>query len=486
MAGMLSIDEIVIHLFEVQGLKFGNFTMRTGEQTPVYIDMRVICSYPKLTSSICELMWKEVERVKSKYDIIVGVPYTALPLASYISTAYDVPMLLKRKEQKSYGTKKTLEGHYKDGDRILIVDDVVMTGGALLETIDYFEQEGLPVADVVAFFDREQGGVERIKALTGTNVYCVLTISKAFEVLEAAGKISRATIDTTKRYLSDNRFDGTAYTRNLDSKRENTGYSSGNKNRQLLSYKSRADISSNPVGRRLFEIMDMKKTNLALSADLTSTDAILQFAAKVGSCICILKIHADILVDFSSDFVVKLKDLANNLNFLIFEDRKFADIGIVKEQYGGGAYKIVDWADLVNAHAVVGGAMLEELKQVGLPKGRAAVMVAEMSVQGTLAMGDYSISCMNMAEKHKDFIIGFQCRSKLSADPAIVHMVHGVKLEGGSSDLVQHYLTPAEAIGSKGLDILVVGSGILQAPDPLQAAQMYQKAGYDAYLDNVC
>ncbi|XP_013379531.1 uridine 5'-monophosphate synthase isoform X2 [Lingula anatina] len=395
-------------------------------------------------------------------------------------------MLLKRKEQKSYGTKKTLEGHYKDGDRILIVDDVVMTGGALLETIDYFEQEGLPVADVVAFFDREQGGVERIKALTGTNVYCVLTISKAFEVLEAAGKISRATIDTTKRYLSDNRFDGTAYTRNLDSKRENTGYSSGNKNRQLLSYKSRADISSNPVGRRLFEIMDMKKTNLALSADLTSTDAILQFAAKVGSCICILKIHADILVDFSSDFVVKLKDLANNLNFLIFEDRKFADIGIVKEQYGGGAYKIVDWADLVNAHAVVGGAMLEELKQVGLPKGRAAVMVAEMSVQGTLAMGDYSISCMNMAEKHKDFIIGFQCRSKLSADPAIVHMVHGVKLEGGSSDLVQHYLTPAEAIGSKGLDILVVGSGILQAPDPLQAAQMYQKAGYDAYLDNVC
>ena len=94
-----------------------------------------------------------------------------------------------------------------------------------------------------------------------------------------------------------------------------------------LSYAERSRLCSNSVARELLALMDEKQTNLALAADVTTKDRLLEIADLLGPQICVLKTHADIVSDFDRELTETLGDLARKHRFLIFEDRKFADIG---------------------------------------------------------------------------------------------------------------------------------------------------------------
>ena len=113
-------------------------------------------------------------------------------------------------------------------------------------------------------------------------------------------------------------------------------------------YTERASAHPSPVAQRLFKLMDNKKTNLCASVDVKSTEEFLTLIGKLGPYICLVKTHIDIIDDFSYEgTIVPLLALAKKHNFMIFEDRKFADIGnTVKSQYSGGVYKIAQWSDI--------------------------------------------------------------------------------------------------------------------------------------------
>eukprot|EP00914_Ancora_sagittata_P012978 GHVO01025127.1.p1 GENE.GHVO01025127.1~~GHVO01025127.1.p1 ORF type:complete len:229 (+),score=21.08 GHVO01025127.1:2-688(+) len=207
----LTLPELVLKLFDVKGLKFGSFTMRTGEVTPIYIDMRVIWTYPELVISVCEHIWDLFERKNIPCDLLCGLPYQGIPIASYLSTKHNVPMLLKRKRPKDYGTKQFFEGHYKAGQKVVILDDVLMTGGTIVDDVPVFRDEGLSVEASVIFFDRQQGGLERIKQIHGVDTHCVLKLTDALQFLLEAGRITQETVDTTHEYLAANRFDTAQY-----------------------------------------------------------------------------------------------------------------------------------------------------------------------------------------------------------------------------------------------------------------------------------
>jgi orotidine 5'-phosphate decarboxylase subfamily 1 len=250
-----------------------------------------------------------------------------------------------------------------------------------------------------------------------------------------------------------------------------------------LSYKERAALASNPVAQKLFALMEEKESNLAVAADVTRAEELLKLADQIGPEICVLKTHVDILDDFSPAVTAELQRLADKHQFLIFEDRKFADIGnTVKYQYQGGVYRIADWSDLTNAHIVPGFGIIEGLREVGLPKNRGLLLLAEMSSKGTLAEGAYTQKAVELAHTYNDFVMGFICLRKLTDDPRFIHMTPGVQLESGSDALGQQYLTPEVVIG-QGSDIIIVGRGIYGAKDPLNQALLYKKRGWQAYRE---
>ena len=108
-----------------------------------------------------------------------------------------------------------------------------------------------------------------------------------------------------------------------------------------LSYLERSNLAKHPLAKDLFQLMEDKKTNLCVSADLSSTKEILSLVDEIGPDISLLKTHIDIVQDFNTSFIADLKKLSDKHQFLIFEDRKFADIGnTVLHQYSGGIYRI--------------------------------------------------------------------------------------------------------------------------------------------------
>lgn len=250
----------------------------------------------------------------------------------------------------------------------------------------------------------------------------------------------------------------------------------------MHTYAQRAEKCSNQTAKKLLNLMEDKKTNLSIAADVTTKAELIKIADELGPEICVLKTHIDIVEDFDTDLVVQLQRLSEKHNFLLFEDRKFADIGnTVKHQYQDGVYHIADWSDIVNAHTVPGPGIIEGLKEVGKVKGRALLLLAEMSSKGTLAKDGYTKATLEMAKEHSDFVIGFITMRKLLDDPTFINFTPGVKLAAGGDELGQQYNTPEKVIVQQGSDIIIVGRGIYQADNPIAEAKKYREAGWAAY-----
>lgn len=255
---------------------------------------------------------------------------------------------------------------------------------------------------------------------------------------------------------------------------------------RVMSYEDRANYSPNPAARRLLALMARKQTNLSFAADLSTKEALLSFADSMGPHICLLKTHIDIITDFDQELVHRLKELAQRHDFLIFEDRKFADIGYtVVQQYVGGIYRIAQWADIINAHTVPGPGIIEGLSPLVQQHHAGILLLAQMSSQGTLAHGDYTDRTVAMAHRYSDTVIGFISRHRLTEQPQFIHMTPGVKLIAGHDPLGQQYMTPEQAIAEHQNDIVIVGRGLITADNPQQVVQEYRERSWVAYLNRL-
>jgi len=476
-------EDLVFALHDIGAFKFGQFKLKSGMMSPFYLDLRVIISFPHVMEAVRDFMWKKVANLS--FDCVCGVPYTALPMATALAIKYNKPMIIKRKGgAKGYGTKKAIEGVYHKGQQCLIVEDLVTSGLSVFETIDPLVAEGIIVKDVVVLVNREQGGESNLN-VNGINLHAVFKITEVLPILLAAKRIDQNAVNKVLEFITNNQT----------KPRPKQAITSEKKNTTLVSssvvkmrYGDRAKYSTNPSAIKLFHIMDTKKTNLCFSLDVTKRADVLRLADAVGPHICLLKTHIDIVEDFDPSLITELQALARKHNFLIFEDRKYADIGnTVLHQFSKGVYHVSEWSHITNAHALPGPGIVEGLKKVGMnsPNKSGLLLIAEMSSKDNYITPDYTRASVKLAEEHKDFVIGFICQNRLSNDPGFLHMTPGVKMQKGGDALGQQYTTPESVIGQRQCDVIIVGRGIYGDANPGAAASTFRQAGWNAYLNRL-
>lgn len=228
-----------------------------------------------------------------------------------------------------------------------------------------------------------------------------------------------------------------------------------------------------PLAKQVLALAARKKTNLCLSLDVTTCEEHLHIAKQLGPYLAILKTHVDILADFTPNFIKELQKLAKQHEFLIFEDRKFADIGnTAKLQYQQGIYKIASWADFVTCHALPGDGMIKALSEAGLPLNRAGLMLIQMSSSQNLLNANYQEAAIAMARRHPEFIAGLINQERTPATNEFLCLTPGISLIAKTDALGQQYKTPSEAM-AKDSDILIIGRGLYQSTDPVAEAKKY-------------
>lgn len=183
------LKALIIGLAELEAVKFGDFTLASGMQSPLYVDLRLLVSRPALLALAAEFYAEVLATLR--YDRIAGVPYAALPIGTAVAIHANVPMIYPRKEAKAYGLGKDIEGTWHAGERVVIIEDLFTTAGSVIKTVDRLRGVGLVIEDALVLIDREQGGKANL-ADVGVTGYSVLTITEVMDVLVDAGLLQAA------------------------------------------------------------------------------------------------------------------------------------------------------------------------------------------------------------------------------------------------------------------------------------------------------
>jgi uridine monophosphate synthetase len=431
-------------IIDLDCLKFGDFTLKSGAQSKYYLNLRNLISDPGSIKLISQYLSFYLNDIDEDF-YICGLPYAGIPYANCISILQDKPLIVLRKERKKYGMCNMIDGLGPlDISKVIIIDDIMTTGSSIRESLPLFQEVGLEVIKSIVIIDRS---VENAEISDLGKVECLFKVSELINY-----------------------------------------YQKGNLNHKFprITYGERKHLSNNKLFQNILTTMEWKKTNLAISLDYDCLEKIIDTLKLIGEHIIIAKLHVDIIKNFRLEYMTEIVKLSQEMKFFIFEDRKYSEIGaIFKNQYEGGIYQVESWSHLINFHLISGDSNIKVYQNLERKENQGGLLVAQMSNHNNFITPEYTQKVVEVAQDN-DSICGFISQEKIAGDN-FLYLTPGIKLDVNKNKdhLDQRYKSISEVIINGGTDIIIVGRGITESSNILLETLKYKDLGWSCYLESL-
>ena len=194
--------EFSAFLYEKKIIRFGDFTLASGKKSPYYIDLRLVPSYPiyyrKMIKGLQNIIAEDVGL--ENFHSLVSVPTGGLVVAASLAIEIVKPIIYVRKEAKEHGTGKAVEGVTCQDMKLLMIEDVVTSGGSVINAIKSIKAEKMQVTDTYAIVDRMEGATEALQN-EGVKLHSLLTIKQIAESLFEQKLITEDVLNQVKERI---------------------------------------------------------------------------------------------------------------------------------------------------------------------------------------------------------------------------------------------------------------------------------------------